>query len=69
MGFFNIFKSGDTDGAKKSSFFSKKRIYPIDCFGTYSIGSNSITHAKCRGYKLTIPFIILIIVCIIATIA
>lgn len=71
---FNIFnttsltsnsKSGGADGAKKSSFFSKKRIYPSD-----SICSDNISSCRTRvgGLKLATPFILLIIVCIIASI-
>lgn len=62
MGFLNMLSSYAGQKRRNSvSWFQKKRIHPIDCFGT-----DNITKNKVNGLKLSSPFILIVIVCIIA---
>jgi hypothetical protein len=61
--FAGIFSSNQ-ECPKKKSWFSKKRIFPIDC--GYS---EPITKSRVTGLKLSTPFLIIVLVAIIAACA
>ncbi len=63
MKLHNIFSSSKSEQPQKY-WFSKKRIYPSD-----SIGCDNVTRNKITGLKLSVPFLIIVFVAVIASLA
>jgi len=63
MNLHNIFSSSNSEQPKKY-WFSKKRIYPSDSFGCDNVIRNKIT-----GLKMSVPFLIIVFVAVIASLA
>lgn len=60
---YNIYSSSKSEQPKKN-WFSKKRIYPSD-----SIGCDNVTKNKIIGLKFSFPFLIIVFVAVIVSLA